>query len=156
MRVLVTGSRTWRDGVIIRQKLADCLETAVTAGDKELVIVHGACKSGADSHADTWGRWHEKNSAIIEVRVEAHPAGWDQPCRPQCQPGHRRVDPRGWDVCPAAGFYRNENMVHLGADLCLAFIADESKGASHCARYAEAQGLTVVYFRVGSGADELF
>lgn len=141
---------------MIRDKLTECLNTAVLARDDEFVLVHGRCKSGADALADAWGKWMEKNPPLIRVRVEQHPAGWEQPCRPQCQPGHRRVDPRGWDVCPAAGFYRNEDMVHLGADLCLAFVADQSKGATHCASYAESKGMPVMYFRTGTSADALF
>lgn len=155
MRVLVTGSRVWKDGLFIREKLNTCLDTARNVLD-DLTIVHGACKSGADSYADAWARWHERNITDINVKPEAHPAEWEGPCRPACQPNHRRVDPRGWDVCPAAGFYRNEAMVELGADLVLAFIADESKGATHCARYAEQNGLHVLYFRTGAVAEALF
>lgn len=153
MRILITGSRTWRDGALIRQKLSDCHDTALGAGDV-LTVVHGACKSGADAYAASWAAWHEKNLPDMRVRNEAHPARWEAPCREQCQPKHRRVDPRGWTVCPAAGFYRNEDMVHLGADLVLAFIADKSKGATHCAEYADNAGLPVVYFR--ADADALF
>lgn len=148
MRVLVTGSRSWRDGAFIRHKLDDCLETARSLGNK-LTVVHGACKSGADSYADAWARWHEIHTEG-DVKAEAHPAQWENPCRATCQPHHRRVDPRGWDVCPAAGFYRNEDMVHHGADMVLAFINDESKGATHCARYAEQCQMNVLYFRTGS------
>lgn len=153
MRVLVTGSRSWRDGKLIRTKLDDCLATARAIGGK-LVVVHGACKSGADSYADAWGRWHETHPEDGLVEVEPHPANWEGRCRDMCQPHHRRIDPRGWDVCPAAGFYRNEDMVHSGADLVLAFIADESKGATHCAKYAEQCHLNVLYFR--TGAEPLF
>lgn len=149
MRVLVTGSRTWRDGLLVRETLSHCLDTARALGTS-LTVVHGACKSGADAQADAWARWQVTHSRDVPVVVEPHPANWEGPCRNECQPNHRRVDPRGWDVCPAAGFYRNEDMVRLGADLCLAFIADESKGATHCARYAESQGIPVSYFRVGA------
>lgn len=155
MRVIVTGSRTWKNGLFIREKLSMCLETAQRADDN-LTIVHGACKSGADSYADAWARWHTRNNDTVTVTSEPHPANWEGPCIAQCQPNHRRMDPRGWDVCPAAGFYRNEKMVQLGADLVIAFIADESKGATHCARLAEARGLNVIYFRIGAGADVLF
>lgn len=147
----MTGSRSWRDGSLIREKLAHCLDTA-RAQHVGLVVVHGNCRSGADAYADAWGRWHEKNITDVAVTVEAHPAGWEAACRPECQPHHRRTDPRGWTVCPAAGFYRNEEMVHSGADEVLAFIADESKGATHCAAYAETAGLHVTYFRTHTGA----
>lgn len=164
VRVLVTGSRIWKDGLFIRGKLNACLETAREVNEN-LTIVHGACKSGADSYADAWARWHQRNITDLTVKPEQHPAKWEGPCRPSCQPGHRRPCvcarcrgdqrasvasdhvPGTRTTCPAAGFYRNETMVELGADLVLAFIADESKGATHCARYAEQHGLHVLYFR---------
>jgi hypothetical protein len=155
MRVLVTGSRTWRDGLFVREKLQHCLDTARALGT-DLTIVHGACKAGADSLADAWGRWQTTRSSDVRVTVEAHPALWEGPCRDTCQDNHRKPDARGWTVCPAAGYYRNEHMVHLGADLCLAFINDESKGATHCARYAESAGIPVSYFRTRTGSDALF
>jgi hypothetical protein len=155
MRVLVTGSRVWKDGLFIREKLNTCLDTARAVNDK-LTVVHGACRNGADAYADAWAQWHERNTTTVRVIAEAHPANWEGPCMPQCQPHHRRVDPRGWDVCPAAGFYRNEAMVGLGADLVLAFIAEQSKGATHCARYAEQKGLQVLYFHTGAVAEALF
>jgi hypothetical protein len=143
MRVIVTGSRTWRAANVIREKLEACLETSAHAGD-ELVVVHGDCRSGADTYAEVWARWHQRRGH--PVIPEAHPANWEGPCRDTCRPGHRRPDPRGWDVCPQAGFTRNEEMVALGAELCLAFIADNSKGASHCARIAEEAGIHTLRF----------
>lgn len=153
MRVIVTGSRSWKDGALVRQKLEDCLDTTTNTGDT-LTVVHGACRSGADYYADGWARWQSKHHH--PAHPEPHPARWEDPCRPTCRPGHRRHDPRGWDVCPQAGFYRNEHMVTLGADLCLAFITDQSKGATHCATYAESQGVHTLWFRVDTTADALF
>lgn len=42
-----------------------------------------------------------------------------------------------WSQGRGAGVIRNTKMVDLGADLCLAFIRDNSRGASDCAFKAE-------------------
>jgi hypothetical protein len=118
-RVLVTGSRTWEHAEHVTSALeavrADC------AGQgQRLTVVHGACPRGADAIADAWAIAHHSEG----VRVERHPADWD------------RIGRR-------AGFRRNSLMVAAGADLCLAFIRDESTGATHCADRAEAAGIPV-------------
>jgi hypothetical protein len=86
--------------------------------------VHGACPKGADAIADDWVR---QASKLWPVRAERHWALWT-------------VEGR------VAGIRRNERMVSKGADLCLAFIHHQSKGASHCANLAEREGITVRRF----------
>lgn len=132
-RILVTGSRDWRQP----ERIAWELGLAIGAAHRplaEVIIVHGGA-GGADRMADRIARDHGH-------LTEIHPADWDGPCRDTCQPGHRKmVGYRDW--CIAAGMYRNEAMVALGADLVLAFIRNGSHGATGCARLAEKAGIPV-------------
>lgn len=112
-RVLVTGSRDWDDVETIWQAMNQAIRDAGT--EREVIVVHGACPRGADWHADRWAR-------LADVKTERRPANWSLN-------GKR------------AGFIRNQLMVNLGADLCLAFIKDGSRGASHTARIAEEAGI---------------
>lgn len=82
----------------------------------DTVLVHGGCPRGADQFADAcWTRWGGQ--------VERHPANWDRDGK-------------------TAGFVRNRAMVEAGADLCLAFIHNSSRGATHCATTAQEAGIT--------------
>lgn len=82
-------------------------------------IVHGDCPSGADRLAADWVE------AQPDVKVEAHPANWS-------------LEGKG------AGPMRNQRMVDLGADLCIAFPQGESRGTRDCMRRARAAGIPVV------------
>jgi hypothetical protein len=146
-RLLVTGSRSWRDYAF----LCDVLD-GILAEHPVLTVVEGACPEGADVMAHAWVRRQLRQGA--SVRGERHPADWNLPCRPECQPGHRRRR-RGLTYCPAAGHYRNAHMVSLGADEAVAFIAacaspdcregepHGSHGGSHCAQLAWEAGIPV-------------
>jgi hypothetical protein len=118
MRILVTGSRTWIDNGIIAREL----DAIWSATDEIITIVHGACPRGADAQANRWAE-----DTRMGVRNEPHPAAWDK---------HGK----------AAGFRRNAEMVAAGADVCLAFIKDGSRGATHCADLAEKAGIPVRRF----------
>ena len=123
-RILITGSRTWNDELTLSEAITNALPDHPQPG-AEYVIVHGACPRGADLMAaqfcarEAW--WVDNaGAALVEER---HPADWDT------------HDKR-------AGFIRNAHMVNLGADICLAFIKDNSRGATHCADLAEKAGIT--------------
>lgn len=124
LRVLVTGSRTWK----IPHPVVGALNTMLAvaqAQNRIMVVVHGDCPAGADNIAKVWsihnGAHDEDPSGVVE---EAHAARWHMG--------------RG------AGCDRNEEMVACGADVCLAFIKDGSLGASHCARTACQAGIPVL------------
>ena len=117
-RILVTGSRTWEDREAVLFELAGL--SILHSGDGVVVVVHGACPKGADALAASCAQ-------ECGLTQEPHPADWERYGRP-------------------AGFRRNAEMVALGADVCLAFIKDGSRGATHCADLAEKAGIPVRRF----------
>ncbi|MEU1309467.1 SLOG family protein [Streptomyces cinnamoneus] len=120
-RVLVTGSRDWDDPERVRFELNSIYDALISPG-QTMTVVHGACPTGADRHAHQWCADRQRfGGPVIE---EQHPATWLT---------HSR----------AAGPLRNKHMVDLGADLCLAFIRAGSRGATHCARLAEAADIPI-------------
>jgi hypothetical protein len=134
-RILVTGSRDWDD--------ADAITFALDAASldalgRNVIVVHGACPRGADFIAEQAARY-------FGFETEPHPAAWDAPCRPECRPGHRRRKGRGPEYCPAAGNYRNQEMVDAGATVALAFFQPgaANTGTSDCVRRAIAAGIPV-------------
>lgn len=118
IRVIVTGSRTWADRDTIWTAL-DLIAGAAKAEGRRLLLAHG-CASGADQLAEEWVR--ARRRVKWPVDVQRYPADW---------PRHGR----------RAGRVRNAEMVKPGADVCLAFILDGSKGATHCADLAEANDI---------------
>lgn len=124
-RVLITGSREWPK---VYQRIVSVTLLAeldyVRRMSMALTIVHGACPTGVDKFADEWCYMNRES-----VEIERHPADWNL-------------------LGKSAGFKRNEHMVSLGADKCLAFIFNKSRGASHCADKAEAAGIKVIRFRI--------
>lgn len=117
-RILVTGSRDWWSKEVVWEALQEAY--SYCPGGVEAVVVHGACPSGADSLASGWARANK-------VKIERHPADWKT---------HGR----------AAGPIRNREMVKLGADICLAFIRDNSRGASGTADMTEKAGIPTLRF----------
>lgn len=115
-RVLVTGSRKWPH----RDMVYAALYRQYTEHGP-FVVVHGACSRGADAMASDWVRQHGTSRGVIEERW---PAQWSLS-------GHN------------AGPRRNIAMVASRPDWVLAFILDNSPGASFTARYAASQGVPV-------------
>ena len=117
-RILITGSRTWDDWQTIGLALRQAWDEV---GQGSPTLVSGACPSGADSIAESI--WQAQG-----FPVELHPADW-------AQHGKR------------AGFIRNAEMVSLGADICIAFIRDDSRGATMTAALAERAGIRTLRYR---------
>jgi hypothetical protein len=132
LRILITGSRDWNDRRLIRNVLDSI---GYRYGFDGLVIVHGACPTGADALADEWAG----DNADLGVTVDRHPAQWQQ---------HGKK----------AGPLRNAEMVALGADVCLAFLNPCTKhpgqplhgshGTDGCLRLARDAGIPVRRFGV--------
>ena len=133
MRLLVTGSRDWEHHDSIDQVLAHYTRRAFEKHGR-LTVVHGKAARGGDDLAAAWVKTRSRTG--WPVVQEPHPAYWSAPCVPECPPGHRqRRDGREW--CPFAGHRRNQEMVDLGAAVCVAFWRNGSSGTRDCIKRAE-------------------
>lgn len=138
VRVIVTGSRALTDAALV--------EGALTAArcrfaPQPIVVVHGGA-DGADELADVL-------APTLGMTIERWPADWTGPCRPTCRPGHRRLRQDGAEYCPAAGNYRNQEMVDAGADLVIGFPVGESTGTRDCLRRAKRAGIPAKVYESG-------
>jgi hypothetical protein len=119
-RLIVTGSREYDDEAALRARLAGIF-AALPPGTL-LVVMCGSEEdpdylTGPERIAQFWAL--ECDAMGLAVVLEGWPAGWEEPCREECEPGHRR-DWEGREVCPDAGLYRNRRMCESGADAGLA------------------------------------
>ncbi len=139
-RILITGSRKWRDGDIIR----DALRAAYRVSPGPLEVVEGEA-AGADLLAKQAAYWLNDNEGYA-FNVKKMPADWEAHC-PRC-PEHRKQRRHGGDYGPAAGFIRNQKMVDLGNYLiCLAFpVGTGWSGTRDCMSRAEKAGIEVMNF----------
>ena len=127
MRILVSGSREFRDISVVEKALAE-----VTAGQLgPHTLVHGAAKG-----ADTLAAIAAKRFGWI---VEPHPAVWERH-DDGCPDWHQ-----GQRVCRRAGHRRNAEMVAAGASVCVAFYkrGAANKGTADCVKQAGAAGIEV-------------
>lgn len=122
-RILITGSREWDNRQLMEDEL-DSWGQFFDMGGEWATLVHGAAR-GADSMAAAiWESWARP--------AEAHPAKWD-----------RKLD---GSYNKMAGFQRNQRMVDLGADICLAFLKTGAgnRGTRDCMDRAKRAGIEVV------------
>jgi len=167
-RELVTGSRMYGDLATIRTVM---IEAQADRPPGRMTLVHGQCPprhphtkrpipwkvaERLSRIEQSYLRGADWLAAWIAVDLgwvtEPHPADWEGPCRPTCQRGHRRGGRRG-SICPAAGDYRNEDMVATGVLRCDGFLLPcrdpgcrrtephATHGADGCLTLAEAAGI---------------
>lgn len=125
-RILVTGSRDWKNVLQMSMALRDAWWFLNCRTD--VVLVHGDARGADRMAAKLW----EKRG----LTTDPHPANWKQY-------GKR------------AGFIRNQEMVDLGAILCLAFfVADappgeppNNRGTLDCSVRAKDAGIAVWDFK---------
>lgn len=125
MRIIVTGSRD------IPADCADAVQDAIwhaiyanVRNREPVTIIDGGCPTGADELARQLVR--ALRSFHYQIEGETHPADWAQ---------HGK----------AAGPIRNQNMVEMGADQCIAFFYEGAgnRGTTDCATRAAAAGIPV-------------
>ncbi len=115
-KVLITGSRSWKDRLAIGRVICDEFVNAESL-EKQLLVIHGDHHSGADALAEEVCVDHGYASARVAAR-------WDE-------------------LGPAAGPIRNHWMVSMRPDVCYAFPLSSSKGTIDCIRQCEKAGIPV-------------
>lgn len=121
-RLLVTGSRHFLNVSSVDDMLRSITYQYVLT-ERDVVLVHGDAQ-GLDRTA---ARIAERFKWV----TEPHPADWSRGSR--------------------AGPERNQRMVDLGADLCLAFPMRGSRGTWDCVRRAFDAGIPVIIGNQGCG-----
>jgi hypothetical protein len=146
VRILITGSRTWRNPASIAEALDARLDALPASGALTVVVGYDPDRRyppGVDEfvyeYCESIAEFAERVGKTLAV--ETHPADWKR---------YRR----------RAGHIRNAEMVNLGAAECLAFVdwCDDrrcpkrgqhgSHGAVGCAGLADKAGIPVVPFGI--------
>ena len=140
MRIIVTGSRTWRDRYTIWDALNDELPSIMPVANghgPDFIVMHGANPSGADRFAADW----------VEYICD-YPGQIAQKPYPVTSEEWMRIG-RG------AGPLRNQRMIDDGADIVLAFVTrcvspkcegskpHRSHGTADCIVRAHSAGIPV-------------
>ena len=120
VKVLVTGSREWKDRALIRAALKAVGATIVIHGDH--------CKfSSATGEPIAGADWHAKEAAKeLGIEQKPYPADWER-------------------YGKKAGPIRNSQMVAENPDIavCLAFPLPDSRGTWDCVGKADKAGIKV-------------
>lgn len=138
-RILATVARGYRDFDTMREVF-----TIVRGRYPHAVLVHGDCPDGDQDASKIW-----RELGGVD---EPNPADWNGPCQSRCRPGHRRRK-NGEEFCPAAGPYRNEEMLTSGPLVeTHAFLAPGSRGAKDTAAMSSRLGIPTFGWMLGHGA----
>ena len=105
--------------------IAKAIDLVVDYLGTDVIVVHGAAR-GADSLAGNYAR-------SIGLTVEEHPADWER-------------------YSKRAGYIRNAEMVALDADVCLAFIIDNSPGATMMVKLVTDKKIPLTIYREFTGS----
>ena len=114
MRMLITGSRDYKDKEIIIDAIEKYLGNEYI---EDVIIIEGGARG-----ADRIAQQHALDMGYI---VETYPANWDK-------------------YGKNAGSIRNQEMVDSGADICLAFPLEGSIGTYDCIRRAKKSGIETI------------
>ena len=106
-RYIITGSRDFGDRALVERVVTELVMQAHKA-DERVIIVHGACPTGADHYADETAK--RLKSQGYPVDVEPHKADWLGPLK------------------KGAGPARNTDMAKAGAYRTIAFWDGASTG----------------------------
>lgn len=159
-RILVTGSRTSKDWEIVWQATEEAIDRGRALGHTDFEVVHGGAE-GPDTFAHDFcedqAGWYS-DYASLSLGEELHRPDWSTCKGPKCTPAHRKPRRDGSTFCPRAPLTRDDEMVALGANECLAFIDPCAKpgcrkvqphgshGASYTADRAEDAGIPTLRY----------
>jgi len=128
-RILVTGGRDLPEAEVVWLPLWMLLHRK-----RSIVVVDGACPTGADLYAHEWvtmpeqpwnrGRRNYEPKVEHLALEEEHPAAWSLKGK-------------------SAGPLRNQEMVDSGADACFAFPTPKSRGTYDCMARCWCKGIPV-------------
>lgn len=127
MRILITGSRHWKNWIPIREALTEAVKDYWD--DQPIVVVHGAQVTEDWVTKKRWGTDYiaDRLAGQMGAVTDPHPAKWKE-------------------LGKKAGPIRNQQMVDAGADVCLAFPMGKSVGTRDCMARAEKAGIPVINY----------
>jgi len=129
--IITTGSREYSSRETVARALTSAIHDLSQEGITEILIRHGACKTGADALVVEFVNTIERSlsSYGVTVKLDPYRANWY---------------PNGV-LDRSAGPKRNAKMVADGAKMCLAFFEPgaDNNGTSNTVKLARAAGIPV-------------